>query len=54
MAPRLAPEVWLTYMGRDKKNEGGRITLILLDALGRGAIVKDTPPEDLRTFLARI
>jgi len=52
-APRLAPDVWLTYMGRDKKNEGGRITLILLDALGRGAIVKDTPPEDLRTFLAR-
>jgi len=39
-------------MGRDKKNEAGRITLILLDALGRGAIVKDTPHEDLRAFLS--
>jgi 3-dehydroquinate synthase len=51
-APRFTPEVWLSYMGRDKKNEAGRITLILLDALGRGAIVKDTPPEDLRAFLS--
>ena len=50
--PRFAPDVWLSYMGRDKKNEAGRITLILLDALGRGAIVKDTPPEDLRAFLS--
>ena len=51
-APRFDPEVWLRYMGRDKKNEAGRITLILLDALGRGAVVKDTPPEELRAFLA--
>ena len=51
-APRFAPDVWLRYMGRDKKNEAGRITLILLDALGRGAVVKDTPPEELRAFLS--
>ncbi len=51
-APRFDPDVWLSYMGRDKKNEAGRITLVLLDALGRGAIVKDTPPEELRAFLA--
>jgi len=51
-APRFAPEVWLDYMGRDKKNEAGRITLILLDALGRGAVVKDTPAGELRAFLA--
>jgi 3-dehydroquinate synthase len=51
-APRFAPDVWLSYMGRDKKNEAGRITLILLDALGRAAIVKDTPPAELRAFLA--
>jgi len=51
-APRFAPEVWLDYMGRDKKNESGRITLILLDALGRGAVVKDTPAGELRAFLA--
>ena len=52
-APRFAPDVWLSFMGRDKKNEGGRITLILLDALGRGAIVKDTPVEELRAFLEK-
>jgi 3-dehydroquinate synthase len=50
--PRFPPDVWLDFMGRDKKNEAGRVTLILLDALGRGAIVKDTPPEKLRAFLA--
>jgi len=52
-APRFDPDVWLGFMGRDKKNEGGRITLILLDALGRGAIVKDTRAEELRAFLAQ-
>ncbi|HUQ28039.1 MAG TPA: 3-dehydroquinate synthase [Usitatibacter sp.] len=51
-APRFEPDVWLRYMGRDKKNDAGRITLILLDALGRGVIVKDTPPAELRAFLA--
>jgi 3-dehydroquinate synthase len=50
--PRIAPAVWLEYMGRDKKNEGGRITLILLDALGRAAIAKDTALPDLEAFLA--
>ncbi|MBC8021921.1 MAG: 3-dehydroquinate synthase [Burkholderiales bacterium] len=53
-APRFAPDIWMRFMGRDKKNEGGRITLILLDALGHGAIVKDTSPEDLRAFLAEV
>jgi len=51
-APSFALDTWLEYMGRDKKNEGGRITLILLDALGRAAIVKDTPAQALREFLA--
>jgi len=50
--PRIDPEVWLRYMGRDKKNEAGRITLILLDALGRGTIVKDAPEAALQGFLA--
>jgi 3-dehydroquinate synthase len=49
--PRFPAQTWLEYMGRDKKNEAGRITLILLEALGRGAIVKDTPPEELLAFL---
>jgi 3-dehydroquinate synthase len=50
--PRFARDVWLEYMGRDKKNEGGRITLILLDGLGRAAIVKDAPARELEDFLA--
>ena len=50
--PAFPLETWLTFMGRDKKNEGGRITLILLDALGRAAVVKDAPVETLEAFLA--
>ena len=50
-APRFPVETWLEYMGRDKKNEGGRITLILLDAMGRGAVVKDASARALREFL---
>jgi 3-dehydroquinate synthase len=51
-APKFPRDVWLEYMGRDKKNEGGRITLILLDALGRAAVVKDAPARALEDFLA--
>jgi len=50
--PRFPPGVWLEYMGRDKKNEAGRITLILLDALGTGAVVKDAPLPEIEAFLA--
>jgi 3-dehydroquinate synthase len=50
-APKFPRESWLEFMGRDKKNEAGRITLILLDALGRATVVKDTPPAELDAFL---
>ena len=50
--PVYAVDTWLEYMGRDKKNEGGRITLILLDRLGAAAVVKDTPERALRELLA--
>jgi 3-dehydroquinate synthase len=50
--PAIASDVWLEYMGRDKKNEDGRITLILLEALGRASIVKDTPAEEIERFVA--
>ena len=53
VAPPTYPvDTWLEYMGRDKKNEGGRITLILLDRLGAAAVVKDTPERALRELLA--
>jgi 3-dehydroquinate synthase len=50
--PAIALEQWLTYMGRDKKNEGGRVTLILLESLGRAEIVRNTPPAALESLLA--
>ena len=51
-APKFPRDTWLEFMGRDKKNEGGRITLILLDALGRAAVVRDAPTRELEAFLA--
>ena len=51
-APGFPLQTWLEFMGRDKKNEGGRITLILLDALGAAAVVRDTPDQALRELLA--
>ena len=49
--PRFPAERWLEFMGRDKKNEGGRVTLILLEELGRAAVVKDAPADALRDFI---
>jgi 3-dehydroquinate synthase len=48
----FAPDTWLEYMGRDKKNEGGRVTLVLLADLGDARVVKDAPADALREFLA--
>ena len=50
--PRIEVDTWLELMGRDKKNVDGRITLILLEALGRATVVKDAPVRELETFLA--
>jgi len=50
--PRMPAARWLEFMGRDKKNQDGRITLILLEALGRATIVMDTPRSELEAFLA--
>ena len=52
--PRFAPDTWLGFMGRDKKNEDGRITLVLLDRIGAASVVKDTPAATLRQFLAAV
>lgn len=49
--PEIARDTWLEYMGRDKKNDAGRITLILLDRLGSAAIVRDAPERELERFL---
>ena len=50
--PRIDVNTWLELMGRDKKNVDGRITLILLEDLGRAAVVKDAPVGELEAFLA--
>jgi 3-dehydroquinate synthase len=50
-ADGFAPDTWLEFMGRDKKNEAGRVTLVLLEDLGRARVVKDAPAEELRDFL---
>jgi 3-dehydroquinate synthase len=50
--PRFDVQTWLELMGRDKKNVGGRITLILLEDLGRAAVVNDAPLDELEAFLA--
>ncbi|HWH39067.1 MAG TPA: 3-dehydroquinate synthase [Usitatibacter sp.] len=52
VSPRFPLDTWLEFMGRDKKNEDGRITLVLLEALGRAAIVRDAPEPALRELLA--
>lgn len=49
--PVLPVEAWLDAMGRDKKNEAGRITLILPDALGSAAIEKHAPMAELEALL---
>ena len=51
-APAMPAERWLEFMGRDKKNRDGRIALILLDALGKASIVRDTPAAEIASFLA--
>jgi 3-dehydroquinate synthase len=49
--PSMPATRWLEYMGRDKKNRDGRVTLVLLEALGHGVLVPDTPPEEIEAFL---
>ena len=51
--PHFPVQTWLEYMGRDKKNVGGRITLILLDSLGSARVVKDAPTTELEAMLAQ-
>jgi 3-dehydroquinate synthase len=50
--PDLPVAAWLEAMGRDKKNESGRITLILLDRLGSASIEKAAPAAKLEAFVA--
>lgn len=53
MPPKATADALLDHMGRDKKNEGGHITLILLRALGEAVVDKRVPQSRLREFLMR-
>jgi 3-dehydroquinate synthase len=50
--PSMPVSRWLEFMARDKKNEGGSITLILLERLGRARIEKKAPQRAIEALLA--
>ncbi len=47
----LSADRLIVHMGHDKKVEGGRITFILLDAIGRAIATRDVTTADLRAVL---
>lgn len=49
--PRLGRQRMLDLMGMDKKVAGGRLRLVLLDAIGAAAITADYPREALEALL---
>jgi 3-dehydroquinate synthase len=50
--PPMPVSRWLEFMGRDKKNDGGAIALILLERLGRARIEKNAPQAAIEALLA--
>ena len=50
--PRGAAERLVAHMGKDKKVQDGRITLILPRRIGDAFVMRDAPMADLREFLA--
>ena len=49
--PRITTDVMLEHMGRDKKNDGGVIRLILLHAIGAAIVDASVSTARLRAFL---
>ncbi len=52
--PDIAPEVMLQHMGRDKKNEGGKLRLILLEAIGESYVESGVDAARAERFLASL
>ena len=48
------PDKLTQFMGQDKKNEAGKITLILAKAIGEAFIQKAVPDEDVKNFLTTL
>jgi len=49
--PRIGRQAMLDLMGMDKKVAGGRLRLVLLDAIGAAAITADYPRDALEALL---
>jgi len=55
LGERLSDPAKLTrFMGQDKKNEAGKITLILSHAIGEAFVQKAVPDEDVKNFLTTL
>jgi 3-dehydroquinate synthase len=52
-APSIPAENLLAHMQRDKKNEGGVVTLILLKRIGEAYVDRKVPQASLLDFLRR-
>lgn len=51
-APDLGEQRYLELMGHDKKVEGGKLRLVLLESLGKARVTADFPAAELRNVLA--
>ena len=51
--PKITPDEMLGHMGRDKKNEGGAIRLILLKRIGEPVVDGTIDSRRIREFLAK-
>jgi 3-dehydroquinate synthase len=49
--PSMTPGAMLNHMGRDKKNQDGRIRLVLLRSIGEGYVEPRVDQTDLEIFL---
>ena len=49
--PDIASDVMLEHMGRDKKNEGGAIRLILLESIGNSVVDASISAESIGAFI---
>jgi 3-dehydroquinate synthase len=50
-APKVPAKNLLAHMQRDKKNEGGTVTLILMKRIGEAYVDRSVPEQNLLTFL---
>jgi 3-dehydroquinate synthase len=50
-APKVPAKNLLAHMQRDKKNEGGTFTLILMKRIGEAYVDRSVPEQNLLTFL---